>query len=201
MPQAKDSSRSATRSAAHWQAHHRCAGRRVCRQARATLRPPRLSAGARRHSSAGIRKEPRGSNSGSSMVFIERLDSTAIAELVRARVSAVLAPLARKQPDTQMRAQSYKAVTMSPPQPPCSTDLTCCCLSFTRAPRHNSVMLLFWRIFNRAILLGLTCLVSVDAYAWIGPGVPDRFLSSILFGGMAGLLWAIFGSGVHRLLE
>ena len=74
-------------------------------------------------------------------------------------------------------------------------------LYFAGRRRHYPRMLLFWRIFNRAVLVGLICLVSADAYAWIGPEVPDRLVTSVLLGSMVGLLWAIFGQCVYGLMQ
>jgi hypothetical protein len=62
-------------------------------------------------------------------------------------------------------------------------------------------MLLFWRIFSRSVLVAVIFLAGVDAYAWMGPEAPDRFLSSALLGGIAGLLWALFGATVYRALD
>jgi hypothetical protein len=61
-------------------------------------------------------------------------------------------------------------------------------------------MLFVWRVFNRVVLVILVFLVSLDAYAWIGPEAPDRLFSSVLIGFMAALLWAMFGAGVRRML-
>ncbi len=62
-------------------------------------------------------------------------------------------------------------------------------------------MLLVWRVFNRVVLVILTFLVSLDVYVWMGPEAPDRFISSVLIGLMAAISWAMFGAGVHRMLE
>ncbi len=61
-------------------------------------------------------------------------------------------------------------------------------------------MLLVWRVFNRLVLVILPFLASLDAYVWMGPETPDRFIS-FLIGLMAAISWAMFGAGVHRMLE
>ncbi len=62
-------------------------------------------------------------------------------------------------------------------------------------------MLLVWRVFNRLVSVILPFLVSLDVYFWMGPEVPDRLISSVLIGLMTAISWAMFGAGVHRMLE
>jgi hypothetical protein len=62
-------------------------------------------------------------------------------------------------------------------------------------------MLRVWRVFNSLVLVMLTFLVSLDVYVWMGPEIPDRFISSVLIGLVAAISWALFGAGVHRMLE
>jgi hypothetical protein len=62
-------------------------------------------------------------------------------------------------------------------------------------------MLFVWRVFSRVVLLILTFLVGLDAYVWMGPEAPDRLITSVLMGLLAAISWAMFGAGVHRMLE
>jgi hypothetical protein len=62
-------------------------------------------------------------------------------------------------------------------------------------------MLLVWRVFDRLVLVILPFLVSLDAYVWMGPETPDRFISAVLIGFVAFISWAMFGAGVHRMLD
>jgi|GEM_PF-3281634 len=75
------------------------------------------------------------------------------------------------------------------------------CLQFAGRLAHIVLMVTFWRILNRAILACISLSVSVAASAWMGAETPDRVFSSIMMGGIASLIWALFGATVHRMLN
>jgi hypothetical protein len=72
--------------------------------------------------------------------------------------------------------------------------------TFRQTTLPEGGMLRFWQIYNVAVLVIFTSLVSIDAYAWMKE-TPDRLFSSALLGGIGGLLWALFGGTVDRLLR
>ncbi len=43
--------------------------------------------------------------------------------------------------------------------------------------------------------------MSLDAYVWMGPETPNRFISAVLIGFVAFTSWAMFGAGVHQMLD
>ncbi len=43
--------------------------------------------------------------------------------------------------------------------------------------------------------------MSLDAYFWMGPETPNRFISAVLIGFVAFTSWAMFGAGVHQMLD
>ena len=92
---------------------------------------------------------------------------------------------------------SYEVLTIFRPD----AALKAMCLQFAGRLVHSVLMVTFWRNLNRAILACISLLVSVAAYAWMGPETPDRVFSSIMMGGIASLIWALFGATVHRMLN
>ena len=84
---------------------------------------------------------------------------------------------------------------------PAHAALKAMCLQHAGRLAHIVLMVTFWRILNRAILACISLSVSVAAYAWMGAETPDRVFSSIMMGGIASLIWALFGATVHRMLN
>lgn len=58
-----------------------------------------------------------------------------------------------------------------------------------------------WATARWAGCILFTLFISIDAYAWIGPGISERILSAAVCGLVAGMLWTLAAHIFEQLMS
>jgi len=56
----------------------------------------------------------------------------------------------------------------------------------------------FWYAGHHCLLVAIGFFSTVDAYAWLGPELPDRTVTAVLCGSIASLVWMMIAKAFGR---